>query len=283
MGPLDLPEEAPNRPSASTSPTSGATSGETSGEILETAAGPPFALVPSDGRTLLSLGTWSLGAIARLEDLVVEIPTPRAPVAPEPGQVPIERLRNRRGRLVTATVTTDLGRIARELERPGMRARLAAAGIPEVRVGLSDGAFHLVGRAAMGDREAAFTARAQLARTAARRAAPATPATQATSAVNDGSRLRLSIEDLRIYGFLPVPAPVVARAILSSLVQARPGTRWWIDFDPLEVALLETFAANGWRLPDASGARLQTIELSSGRIALGWTGGGADATTLPPR
>ena len=289
MGPLDSPEEVSNRTTASianppappsaaaarTAPSGAA--GNAADDGAELGPGPPFALVPSDRRTLLSLAAWPLGAIARLEDLVVEIPTPTSPGTSAPDLLPIERLRNRRGRLVAATLTTDLGRIARELERPGMRARLAAAGISDVRVGLADGAFHLVGRAAMGDREAAFTARAHLARSAPRPAPPTGAA--GPSPVPEGSRMRLSIEDLRIYGFLPVPAPVVARAILSSLVQARPGTRWWIDFDPLEVALLETFAANGWRLPDAAGARLQAIELTSGRIALAWIGALDDGAT----
>ncbi len=261
MGPLDSPEQVPSR--APRSIAGGP------GEIVESEAGPPFSLASGDGRTTLSLAAWPLAGIARLEDVAVEIPTPAAIAA---GPLPVERLRNRRGRLLAATVTTDLGRIARELERPGMRARLAAAGISDVRVGLADGAFHLVGRAAMGDREAAFTARARLDR-----ASPRRRATAVAAVATESSRIRLSIEDLRIYGFLPVPAPVVARAILSSLVQARPGTRWWIDFDPLEMALLETFAANGWRLPDAGGTALRTIEITAGRIALGWSGGGDDA------
>ena len=269
MGPLDSTEEVPTHAPRSIA---GAP-----GEVVQpTDAGPRFSLAPSDGRTLLSLATWPLAGIARLEDVAVEIPTPAAA-----GPLPVERLRNRRGRLLAATVTTDLARVARELERPGMRARLAAAGISDLRVGLAEGAFHLVGRAAMGDREAAFTARARLDRRALRHAS-LRPRDQSETlpdplgAVPDSSRLRLSIEDLRIYGFLPVPAPVVARAILSSLVQARPGTRWWIDFDPLEMALLETFAASGWRLPDASGTALKTIEITSGRIALGWSGGDDD-------
>ncbi len=258
MGPLDSPEEVPSRAPRSI--------GAPPTDAGEPDAAPPFSLSPRDGRTLLSLAAWPLAEIARLEDVAVEIPTP----APN-GALPLERLRNRRGRLLAATVATDLSRIVRELERPGMRARLAAAGISDMRVGLAEGAFHLVGRAAMGDREAAFTARARLDRASPRRIGR--PPVAGTPEL---SRIRLSIEDLRIYGFLPVPAPVVARAILSSLVQARPGTRWWIDFDPLEMALLEAFAANGWRLPDAGGTGLRTLEITSGRIALGWSTGADD-------
>lgn len=260
MGPLDSPEEVPSRAPRSI--------GAAPSDVGEPEAGPPFSLAPGDGRTLLSLVAWPLAGMARLEDVAVEIATPAAAAN---GGLPLERLRNRRGRLLAATVSTDLARIARELERPAMRARLAAAGISDVRVGLAEGAFHLVGRTAMGDREAAFTARARLDRASPRRKGRAPVA-----GTPEQSRIRLSIEDLRIYGFLPVPAPVVARAILSSLVQARPGTRWWIDFDPLEMALLETFAASGWRLPDAGGIGLRTIEISSGRIALGWSGGADD-------
>ena len=286
MGPLDSSEEVPIR---APRPITAAP-----GEIVEAEAGPPFSLAPGDGRTMLSLAAWPLAGIARLEDVAVEIP---AAAADPPGPLPPERARNRRGRLLAATVTTDLARIARELERPGVRARLAAAGISDVRVGLAEGAFHLVGRAAMGDREAAFTARARIS-SGAKAARPPQPIAGGSEpsqgseldlhrssprrkgvlppTAAEGARIRLSIEDLRIYGFLPVPAPVVARAILSSLVQARPGTRWWIDFDPLEMALLETFAASGWRLPDVGATRLKTIEISSSRIALGWSGGHDD-------
>ena len=138
MGPLDSPEEVTNRastsiagppapPAAAGARSAAGATGDDGG--TDPGPGPPFALVPSDRRTLLSLAAWPLGAIARLENLVVEIPTPTSPGASAPDLLPIERLRNRRGRLVAATLTTDLARIARELERPGMRARLAAAGI----------------------------------------------------------------------------------------------------------------------------------------------------------
>ncbi len=272
MGPLDLPGEVPIR---APRPIAAA-----HGDAAEPEPGPPFSLAPGDGRMLLSLTAWPLAGIARIEDVAVEISTPAAGDATRPW--PTARLRKRRGRLLAATVTTDLARIAAGLERPSMRARLAAAGISDLRIGLAEGAFRLVGRAAMSDREASFTARARLDRASPRRQdQPGNlggfPDPTARLNTPETTRIRLSIEDLRIYGFLPVPAPVVARAILSSLVQARPGTRWCIDFDPLEMALLETFAASGWRLPDAGGTRLKTIEITSSRIAIGWNGGAGDA------
>src|SRR3954471_9331512 len=189
MGPLDSPEEVPIRAPRSIA---GAPA-----EIVQPEAGPAFSLAPSDGRTLVSLAAWPLAGIARIEDVAVEIPTPAAAE-----RLPVERLRNRRGRLLAATVTTDLARIARELERPATRARLGAAGIADLRVGLAEGAFHLVGRAAMGDREAAFTARARLDRTSPQRNARPGQLPDPATAPSDSSRVRLSIEDLRIYGFL---------------------------------------------------------------------------------
>ena len=271
MGSLDSPEVVPSRASHSVAASAAPlASNVLSGATTATATAPPtppFLATFSDGRARLSLAGWPLAGVARLENLEVDLPQVAADDA---GPLPPERWRNRRGRLVEATVTTDLQRIARELERPGMRARLAAAGISDVRVGLSEGVFRLVGRASMGDREAPFTARAHLARAVPRRPGAGDPAAPPGTAPTS-ARIRLSIEDLRIYGFLPVPAPIVARAILSSLVQARPGARWWIDFDPLEAALLETFAAHGWRLPDTGGARLNTIAITPQRIALGWS------------
>src|SRR2546430_5146148 len=133
MGPLDSPEEVPTRAPRSIA---GAPA-----ELVQPEAGPPFSLAPSDGRTLVSLAAWPLAGIARLEDVAVEIPTPAAA-----GRMPVERLRNRRGRLLAATVTTDLARIARELERPATRARLGAAGIAHPRVRPAPSAFPPVGR-----------------------------------------------------------------------------------------------------------------------------------------
>ena len=151
MGPLASPEEVTDRASTSIAglpappAAAGARSaaGATGRRRHGPGAGTSVLARPGDRRTLLSLAAWSL-APSPASSLAVRIPTPTSPCASAPDLLPIERLRNRRGRLLAATLTTDLARIARELDRPGMRARLAAAGIPDLRVGLADGAFHLV-------------------------------------------------------------------------------------------------------------------------------------------
>jgi tetratricopeptide (TPR) repeat protein len=280
MGPLDSPELLPDRGHRSLTAAAGgiepSPGGEGPAEAMSGAAvdaadtsasypgglsatdGPPFGLTSHDTHGVLSLRTWPLAPLAQLDTLVVSFPMGGQGAAggaelgtPEPGAL-ADRYRNRRGRLLQATMTTDLGRVAHEIDRSGIRARLAAAGISDVRIGITDGSFRLVGRAAAGEREAAFTARARVDQQGAR-------------------RIRISVDDLRIYGFLPIPAPLVARAILTSVVHARPGPRWWIDLDPLEIALLETFAGHGWRMPDAGDARLETVQITSERIAFDWT------------
>ncbi|HET6149101.1 MAG TPA: tetratricopeptide repeat protein [Polyangia bacterium] len=267
MGPLDALEVA-ERPA---SPTMPAPASHVAPEPA-----PPFSLVHTHHGVELRLTAWPLGGIARVENLVVAYPEPAADLDSP------ARLRNRRGRLVEVTLVTDLDQLAHELARPGVRARLAAAGLADLRVGLAEGSFRLVGRATAGDRQAAFTARARLDRVQGSTAQGATVESKADGKAVGATRLRVSIEDLRIYGFVPVAAPQLARAILHSLLPGKPRGRGSIDFDPLDAGLLETFAAHGWRLPDARGTRAQPIQLSARRIALAWEGTAAAASFVDP-
>jgi tetratricopeptide (TPR) repeat protein len=253
------------------------------GEIVD--GRPAFTLTFADGRGRLALDSWYVSPLATLEGVALEVPDPsmgsgppaigsdgEAVYARRAGPAPdaaADRFRNRRCRLLGATVTVDVARIRREIDRPAIRARLAAAGISDVRLRVVDGAIRLIGRAAIGGREAAFTAHAHLRRQGPR-------------------KLRIALDELRTYGFLPVPAPVVAQSILASVFQAfapasaRGAPGWWVDLDPLDMALHETFAAFGWRLPDVSEARMATVGVSAERIALRWTGAGAHAIDADP-
>jgi tetratricopeptide (TPR) repeat protein len=229
----------------------------------------------ADGRGLLSLERRPVSALAVVERLSMEVPGLRLPDELAGGA---ERFRNRRCRLAGAIIATDLPRIDHELERDDLQARLADAGISDIRASIADGALLLGGRAAMGGREAGFTARVRLEPVGAR-------------------KLRVYLDDLRVYGFLPLPAPFVAGAILGSAVRARAAadgaaarlggapTRatppWLCDLDPLDTALYEVFAAKGWRLPDAGGVRLTSVEIAADRIALTWTRPEADDAAAP--
>jgi hypothetical protein len=211
-----------------------------------------MALSFADGRAALTVGPRELSPLASLERIEVELPSVRGPA--ELGATP-ERFRNRRGRLTAAVVRVDPSGLATALS-PGALGR---AGITEARVSLGDGHVLLRARAQVGGREADFTARVFLAPAAAR-------------------RVRVSIEDIRVYGFLPAPAPLLGGAIMSAagFGGAGPGrstARWMAEIDVLDLALLETFAAAGWRLPDASAARLRTVTVAPAGISLEW---GAD-------
>src|SRR5207249_730431 len=58
----------------------------------------------------------------------------------------------------------------------------------------------------------------------------------------------------------------------------RSAVRWSLELDPLNAALIELFAAHGWRLPDADGAHLTSIDAGAAGITLGWT---ADRASTP--
>jgi tetratricopeptide (TPR) repeat protein len=203
-----------------------------------------------EGRAALTIARRELATLATLERMEVAIPDLRA--APQTA-LPPERARLRRGRLQSAVITVDERRLGAALAADA----LVGAGISELRLSLAEGCVRLRGRATAAGRQAAFTARASIAAASGRRA-------------------RLTIDDIRLYGFLPVPAPLVGGAILAASAAGggAPGghatPHWSVDLDPLDLAIYETFAAWGWRLPDISDARLDAVTISRSAITLAW-------------
>jgi trimeric autotransporter adhesin len=231
-----------------------------------------IALSFTKGSAALTVARRELAAFARLERMEVEVPSLLPPQDGKPDEGP-ERARNRRGRLQAAVITVD---------EPGLRAALVPGlleevGITDLRLAFSEGCVHLAARATVQGREAEFTARALI-----------TPGT--------GRRLRLTIDDVRIYGFLPIAAPLLGAAILNASVVAAAGAgagpaaggrataHWTVDIDALDLAVYEIFAAWGWRLPDISAARLGEVAVSPTGITLAWgtadTTGGRDAAEI---
>jgi tetratricopeptide (TPR) repeat protein len=165
--------------------------------------------------------------------------------------------RRRRGRLSSAVITVDGARLPAAL---APRA-LAELGLSELRLGLAEGHVRLRAHANLEGREADFTARV-LVTSASRR------------------RVRVTIDDVRVYGFLPVAAPLLGGMVLAaSAANGDAGARraqvhphWTLELDVLDLAVYETFASCGYRLPDISSARLGTISVTPEGITLAWDG-----------
>ena len=204
-----------------------------------------------DGRAALIVAPRELGALASLEKMEVALSEP----APSRARAPL-----RRGRLQAAVITVDERRLAGALAP----AALVAAGITDLRLRVAADAVVVRAHATRDGHEADFTARAVVA-----------PAS--------GRRARLEIDDVRVYGFLPAPAPLLGGAILAASGVAgtwaggeRTATpSWSVELDGLDLAVYETFAASGFRLPDISAARLGAVTISPGAISLTWDVDGA--------
>src|SRR6185503_506452 len=74
-----------------------------------------------------------------------------------------------------------------------------------------------------------------------------------------------------------LPAPLLGGAILAASAGVgavgglpRHVPHWSVDVDALDLAIYETFAASGWRLPDISGARLGAVKVAPAGITLSW-------------
>jgi tetratricopeptide (TPR) repeat protein len=215
------------------------------------------ALSILEGGAALSVAPREL-ALASLAKM--EVAVPGQPLASPEGA------RRRRGRLRTAVLNVDESRVRAAVDE----AALADAGITGLVARLAEGAVRLRGRAHVGGREVDFTARAFV------RAA-------------SGRRARIVIDDVRTYGFLPIPAPLLGGAILSTSALGgwEPGQRaqaprhWSTEVDALNHAVYETFAECGFRLPDISGARLGAVAVTPAGITLTWSTDAARASDAP--
>ena len=184
---------------------------------LERPSGEPprIALSIVDGRAALAVAPRALAALATLTKMEIAVPG----AAPAP-----ERARLRRGRLQAAVITIDEARLGAAVPAEA----LADEGVSDLRVSLADGSIRLRGLAALGGRRADFTARARV-----------TPASR--------RRVRVTIDDVRVYGFLPLAAPLLGGAILAASAAGANGRRatphWSVEVDVLDLAVYETFAA----------------------------------------
>ncbi|MEO8211848.1 MAG: hypothetical protein ABI560_01585, partial [Myxococcales bacterium] len=156
-----------------------------------------------------------------------------------------DRLKNRRLVFKGATLVTSTALLQDALSS----CPLMTAGISELRPWMGPNGVRLVGRVAIQGAEAPFTIRI------------------AVEPRREGRRrLLLGLSDVRLFGALPLPAPLVGatlgRAILARQT-AIPGTVRAIgpaiDVDALEASLATALVAKGWRLPDLGRAWLKTV------------------------
>ena len=196
-----------------------------------------FRLTFVEGRGLLSWAGRDLSAFGRVEKLELEIPDLRFPFDLSGG---VTRFKNHRLKLREMAVSfaaDDLAGFLRE-------ARLADYGLFGPQVELDDGLVRVGARAVLGDRQAEFTA------------------TGALTMVQPGLA-RLSVFDVRVYGFLPVPPPLLVTALFTAL-GAAPSRQLDEGIAPLvhlegatdleinvrELALLALLPMHGWRMPE---------------------------------
>lgn len=162
-----------------------------------------------------------------------------------PTAPPVE-LRNRRLRLRGATVEITVEQMNRALGA----VSLDVAGVSDARVWMAPDGPRLVGTFSAGNRRAPFTVR---------------PTVDARA---DGRRrMRVGLSDVRVYGALPLPAPLIgvalAGAINGALSDAGPHIRAvgpHLDVDVLALALEQALVTRGWRLPDLRPCWLEAVE-----------------------
>ena len=196
-----------------------------------------FRLTFVEGRGLLSLAGRDIAAFGRVEKLELEIPSLRFPFDMSGG---VTRFKNHRLRLREMVVSFEANDLAGFLRG----ARLGDYGLFSPEVEIDNGLVRIGVRALLGERQAEFTA------------------TGALTMVHPG-RARLSMFDVRVYGFLPVPSPLLVTALFTAL-GAAPSRRsddgvaplvhlegaTDLEIDVRELALLALLPMHGWRMPE---------------------------------
>ena len=196
-----------------------------------------FRLTFVEGRGLLSLAGRDIPGFGRVEKLELEIPNLRFPFDLSGG---VTRFKNHRLKLRELAVSFE----AKDLKGFLRDARLADYGLFGPEVEIEDGLVRVGARAVLGDRQAEFTA------------------TGALTMVQPGCA-RLSMFDVRVYGFLPVPPPLLVAALFMALGAAAspepsdgvvPLVRLEgatdLEIDVRELALLALLPMQGWRMPE---------------------------------
>jgi tetratricopeptide (TPR) repeat protein len=216
-----------------------------------------FRLTFVQGHGLLSLGGRDFEGLGRVDTLELDIPNLRFPFDLSGG---VARFKNRRLRLRELALLVG----GRELTGFLRRAPLGSFGIFDPQVSVSGSRLTLTARVQIGGHESEMTVTALVS-------------SLPPCAVG------LCICDVRTYGFLPVPAPLLVTALFSALGAESPASLHDGDLPSLlqlrstadvrieacELAMLAILPMHGWRLPERKNVQL--------RVA----GGGVKATQVP--
>jgi tetratricopeptide (TPR) repeat protein len=219
-----------------------------------------FRLTFVQGRGLLSLVGRDFEGLGHVDSLELEIPNLSFPFDLSGG---ITRFKNRRLRLRELALAVGGEEITSFLRR----APLGDFGVFDPTVTVDGSRLTLCARVRLGGREAEVTAAGVLS--------PLPPRSA-----------NLCVYEVRCFGFLPIPAPLVVIALFSALGAVTPANRdsvldlelaplvqitsaAEVRIDVCELAVLAMLPMHGWRMPERSRIRI--------RVA----GGGAKATRVP--
>jgi tetratricopeptide (TPR) repeat protein len=224
-------------------------------------SGRGLALTFVDGRAVLALQGGALPSLGRADRLELEIPAVRFAFDLSGG---VSGLASRRCRLRELALSAGWTEVAGFL-RGG---RLADSGIIDPTITVVGGELRVEAQARLGRHEACFTVRVAVR--------PVHP-----------RRVRISLYDVRVYGFFPVSAPMLASALLTpsgAVPRARPvasrggvpaaAPLLWLDgptdleLELVELALLELLPGQGWRMPERGQVRAVPAHGEEGRVAL---------------
>jgi tetratricopeptide (TPR) repeat protein len=219
-----------------------------------------FRLTFVQGKGLLSLTGRDFEDLGRVDRLELEIPNLHFPFDMSGG---VARFKNRRLRLRELSLSVG----AAEMTGFLARAPLGDFGIFDPRVTIEGTRLTLCARVVLGDREVEMTALATISTLPPRGAS-------------------LCVYDVRAYGFLPLPAPLLVMAIFSALGAESPAQldrapdsalppllhiRGPADIrlDVCDLVMLAILPMHGWRLPER------------GQVQVRVAGGGDHATRVP--
>jgi tetratricopeptide (TPR) repeat protein len=219
-----------------------------------------FRLTFVQGRGLLSLAGRDFEGLGHVDSLELEIPNLRFPFDLSGG---VARFKNRRLRLRELSLAIS----GRELTGFLARAPLADFGIYDARVSVEGSHLGLCARVLLGGHEAEVTA-------------------AATLSLRPPRGVGLCVHDVRAYGFLPIPVPLVVTALFTALGAESPANRdsvpdlalpplvrvrsaTEVDVDACALAMLAILPMHGWRLPEL------------GKVRIRAAGGIAKSTRIP--
>jgi tetratricopeptide (TPR) repeat protein len=95
----------------------------------------------------------------------------------------------------------------------------------------------------------------------------------------------LLLDDLRLYGVPPVPAPLIAASLLQRIQPTLPDTyrvigTYAAEVEPLRLLVSHYLPSLGWKIPDTREVRLEEVRTTEGKIFFKY--GPADAITQAP-